>query len=108
MTTESESFFDKINNKFKGVFTYFSNPNEEVKKTQDNLNKITIECNECNDKKALAEKALKDAKAAVDAEAARVKAAADADAAKGTTGGKSKRKGTRKPNGKKNKKTRRN
>ena len=107
MTTDSESFFDKINNQFKGVFTYFSNKNKAVEKAQDDFN-ISI------DKTKDAEQALIKLKAA-EAEAAKVlvdaKAAAAAEAAKGTTtttGGKSKRKGTRKPNGKKNKKTRRN
>jgi len=106
MTTDSESFFDKINNQFKGVFTYFSNKNKAVEKAQDDFN-ISI------DKTKDAEQALIKLKAA-EAEAAKVladaKAAAAAEAAKGTntTGGKSRRKGTRKPNGKKNKKTRRN
>jgi hypothetical protein len=89
-TNVSGSWFDF--NKIKGYFS-FSDPSKELKKAEDNLNKINIECEE---KQKIAKNAVDDAKKA------------EAEAAKAvTTGGKGRRKGTRKPKGKKNKKTRR-
>jgi hypothetical protein len=90
---------------FNNLFT--SDLGKEEQKAKDNLNKITADCTE---KKAIAEKAFNEANAARVAKEAAEKAVKEAaDATKlTTTGGKSRRKGSRKSKGKKNKKTRRN
>jgi hypothetical protein len=74
----------------KGIFK--SDPNKEVEKAKANREKVKSEC----------EKKVNDAELEVQ------KASADIKKEEITTGGKSRRKGTRKSKGKKNKRTRRN
>ena len=78
-------------------FFNFSDPNKEEAKAIANFNKIKTECEE---KQKVAQEAVAQATLAKEAEAAKIKAA--------EVKGGGKRKGTRKPKGKKNKKTRRN
>lgn len=78
----------------KSIFK--SDPNKEVEKAKTNRDKVKSEC----------EKKISEAESAVQKASADIK---KEDAAPATAGGKSsRRKGTRKSNGKKNKKTRRN
>jgi hypothetical protein len=81
------SKFDAALDWIKGIFK--SDPNKEVEKAKTNRDNVKSECE----------------KKVADAESAFQKASADKEI---PTGGKSGRKGTRKPKGKKNKKTRRN
>jgi len=97
MTTTNESFSDKIKSFLSNINIFKSNPTEEEDKARANLDKITADCNE---KTKVAQQAVNDATAAKVAKEA-------AEKALQVTGGKSRRKGTRKSKGKKNKKTRR-
>ncbi len=88
----------------KSFFSFFSTDlDKEEQKAKDNLAKITMECEE-KKKVALSTVTEVTAKKAAKEAEEKVKAAGETV----TRGGKSRRKGTRKPKGKKNKKTRRN
>jgi hypothetical protein len=92
---------ETIKSLFNSIFT--TDLTKEETKARENLNKITADC---ADKTKVAQQAVNEASAAKVAKEAAEKALAATKLT--TTGGKSRRKGTRKPKGRKNKKTHRN
>ena len=90
MSNSDESVTSKITSFFTGIFK--SDPSKELNKATENLNKVKSEC----------EKKIRDAESEVKKISSSTLATATAP-----VGGKSRRKGSRKSKGKKNKKTRR-